>query len=339
MKFFEILNEELGPLANLQAGDLINVFKQRGGRQADNKFPKMWGGSMGQNSEQIDIGEIKSWKDVRKVVGRGNEKQVIGAVFYADGKAFAALNLESAGVNMYAATTDVTFAFDPTKLPEYNPPEPPETMNQWDKNKFVGQHALPDTTAGASRHRWDKETDLRKFIGAQMELRRLEKYIDEVIPKFPGHKFTCTVITIDRQGAEKSKERVAARNSAEDELAKRQEELTSQWGSDKRKSLKSKLDAYKASKNFNTFEEPEEVLEFVSDVGNYGQNFVYKGKQYQFNAKGGYDTDIKITKELLVTGKPFQFEVTYRNTDPSGYGYVSVTYRFENGQIKPVQVK
>lgn len=333
---YEQLDEDLGALRNLNAGDLINVFRQTRGGSVDAKFPRVWGGSIGQNSEQINIGKINSWKDLRKAIGRGNEQKIMGAVFYCDGKAFAAANLGDSGMNLYSPSQEITLAFDPSKLPERE--QEPEPTDRWSKEYSEWQKKqLPPGTAKDKRHSW--EDKVRKFAGQYMEIRKLDTYIDGVIANFPGHEFTCVALTVDKQGNEKNLSRQQAR-STDDELAKRQFEKGALYGSDRNKSLKTALDKYKASKNFNTFEEPEEVLDFVSDMSNYGQNFVYKGKQYKFDADSQYSTnEIKIKKSSLIKNNPIEFTVDYRVTNPNDYGYVTVTYRFEDGQFKPVAVK
>lgn len=328
----EQLDEALGPLANLKAGDLINVFKQSGGREDANKFNKIWGGGLGQSSDQIDIGKIKSWKDLRKAMGRDNEKSVIGAVFYVDGTAFAALNLASATDNpLYRPTADAMLAFDPTKLPQQEELTPPEGLSAWELNRWKESNRLPAPTARTKTNWQDK---VQKFTGRSIRVNELSRYVDEVIALYPNSTFTCVTLTADKVGVEKQRERRDA-SQRNDELSRREDELSRYFNPD-RSSLNAALDKYKASKNFNSFNEPNELIDYLSDVGNYGQEFVYKGNRYKYQL---YTSDkLSFTADHLILNRPFEFSIDYRAASKDRYDRVTVKYRYENGQVTPISV-
>lgn len=336
----EQLDEALGPLANLKAGDLINVFKQtgsnsgRGGASADtNKFSKPWSGGLGQSSEQIDIGKVTSYKDLRKVVGRDNTKNVLGAVFYVDGTAFAAVNFGNASDNpLYKPTADVILAFDPTKLPEQEVTEPPEGMSEWERNRWKEQNQPPAATARTQK-RYSSE-ELQKFTGRQVSTSELTRYIDNVIGLYPSHAFTGVALTADKAGQEKQRERRTAAQT-NDELSIRKGESDSYYNN--KASLNVALDKYKASKNFNSFDEPTSLIEYLSDTSNYGDEFVYKGNRYKFAI---YTSDkVTSTADHFILNKPIEFEIDYRSASKQGYGRLTVKYRFENGQATPISVR
>lgn len=333
------LFENLGPLANLKAGDLINVFKQEPtnrGATDGNKFnPNRYDG-IGQNSEQLDLGKISSWKDLRKAIGRNNEKRILGAVFYADGKAFASANLSR--TNIYANTDSLIFAFDPAKLPAYTEPEVTSDMSYADKMKL--QHnKMPQPTAGEKKpNSWDSDQRPKKFTGRSLQVSEIDRFTDNVFEKFPNVTFTCTAITIDAEAVKTGSDRRANRNSVNDELKTREEELNnkSYYSSSKHASLEKALDKFKASKNFNSFEDESEAIEFIADLSNIGENFVYKGQQYQYTPRA--DDSITIKKSSIIKGSAFEFTMDLPATERRSYNTLTIKYRFENGKVTPIKV-
>lgn len=329
----EQLDEALGPLANLKAGNLINVFKQGSGHRGSaspdaSKFTNAWGGGVGQNSEQINIGKISSWKDLRKAVGRNNDKRVIGAVFYVDGTAFAALNMGSTHSSLYKPSEDAIIAFDPAKLPARDE-TPPEGLTGYELRQWEAERRLPAASA-QSRKGWDDIP--KKYTGIGVSVGSLHRYVDDIIEKFPEHEFTCVALTIDKVGTEKQRERRTAAQT-NDELSRREEE---QKGYYRNQSLNVALDKYKASKNFNSFNEPEELIDYLSDQTNYGQEFVYKNNRYINRVPA--DEKLSVRLESLMFGKPIEFSVPYRRASKDSYSSVYVTYRLENGVATPIKV-
>jgi hypothetical protein len=340
MKIREMLDlfENLGPLANLKAGDLLNVFKQDpGGRQSPDgsKFnPSRYDG-IGQNSEQVDLGKITSWKDLRKAIGRTNEKKILGAVFYADGKAFASANLSR--TNIYATSDTLVFAFDPAKLPAYE--EPSTDGLDYRAAQEINNNRMPKPTAGVKEpSRWDNDQKVKKFTGRTINVANIEEYTDNVFAKFPEVTFTCTAITTDTKAVATGTERRKAKDRGGDELKNREDELNnkSYYNSNQHASRDRALDKFKASKNFNTFEDEAEAIDFIGDLSNIGTNFVYKGKQYQYSPRA--DETLTIKKSSIIKGAAFEFTVDLPATEKGSYNSLTVKYRFSNGKAVPIKV-
>lgn len=323
------LNEDLGALANLNAGNLLNVFKQSSWHGGSSDNPK-FKAALGQNSEQIDLGVIKSWKDLRKMIGPENPKRIIGAVFYANGTAFAAMNFaEGEDINLRKPTSSAIFAFDPSKLPAREEPTPPEGLDKWELQRWQNQQPRVPAATARQRKRWDNQ--LETYTGQSVELRDLAEYLDNVIALYPTTEFKVIGLTVDVQGKEKHQQRVAAQ-SRNDELAQRAD--SSSWY--KGQELQRALDKYKASKNFNVMTQDDEVLSFVGDLNNYGEKFVYKQKEYSYTVRNDQKVSIPLT--TLVQNQSFDFSVDLPETAKSSYGSLRVVFRYENGQIQPVKV-
>ena len=212
------LDEDLGDLRNLNAGNLLNVFKQQSQSADAPSFVRSWSGPLlGQNSEMVDLGKIKSWKDLRKASAKNPD--LIGAIFYVDGQAFASINYRDPAINMRAPTSTVIFAFDPSKLPELAQEEPPEGLSGWALERWQDdqKRRIPRGTAYEKRDWKDK---LQKVTGNAVELRQLEQYLDRVIALFPDNEFTAVGITVDKSGQQKTKDR-RERKDVTDPLAGR----------------------------------------------------------------------------------------------------------------------
>lgn len=322
------LDEDIGELRNLNAGDLLNVFKQhsRGKQSNEKSFVRGWTGGIGQNSELVNLGKIKSWKDLRKASAAN--PSIMGAIFYVDGTAFAAINYMSSDINLRAPSTEVMFAFDPSKLPELPQEQPPEGLSGWALDRWQDdqRRRIPPGTAGERKH-WDDT--LKKYTGTAVELRGLEKYLDRVIALFPEHEFTAVGITTDRAAKQTASDR-AERARRDDPLAARAE--PSHYG--RNPELQRALNKYKASKEFDNFSMPEQVLEFVADMDNYSKTFVYKGTRFRYAV-----TDkITVPMEALVLGKKFTFRASLNAADSGVYSSVYVTFQVENGTVTPIKV-
>lgn len=350
------LSEDLGPLADLKAGNLINVFKQhtRGG-QDENKFIKGWGNRLGQNSELRDIGAISGWKDIRKVLKPGDGTYV-GFVLYANGKAFGAVNLNGSTLSK-PKSDDILVAFDPAGLPEEEVTKQDKEQTRWDyqsgKNVPNGiKNPVRDlaTRKAMTNSQWvdDPETgrNIRKEIetgkfrtGVSTNPEQLFKYVDDIVNmlKPAGVQVTCTLIASDSAGAEKSRNRQATRGNGAytDELEKRQAELGGYY--DKHKSLNTALDKFKAGKNMNSFADDDELKDFLRDSINFGQTFVYKNKQYKFIVDD-YSKMQKFDIAKLIAGEPVEFRAVFPATDRASASSLYVTYRVGAGGTDVVKI-
>jgi hypothetical protein len=323
------LDEDIGNLRNLNAGDLLNVFKQNPSRDQSNtkSFVRGWSDGIGQNSELVNLGKIKSWKDLRKASSAN--PSLMGAIFYVDGTAFAAINYTTTSINLRAPSSTVMFAFDPSKLPELPQEQPPEGLSGWALDRWQDdqRRRIPSGTASERKH-WDDT--LKKYTGTPVELRGLEKYLDRVIDLFPEHEFTAVGITTDKAATQTAKDR-AERAQRDDPLIARAAQ--NYYGS-RNPELQRALNKYKASKEFDNFSMPEQVLEFVADMDNYSKTFVYKGTRYKYEVK----EKVSVPVEALMLNKTFTFRASLNAADSGVYSSVYVTFQVENGTVTPIKV-
>ena len=235
------------------------------------------------------------------------------------------------GANLRAPTSEVMFAFDPSKLPELPKEEPPEGLSGWQLDQWNRrqQERIPSGTARQSK---DWQDRLRRETGVAVELRQLERYIDDVIAHFPNNKFTVVGITTDKPGFEKQQQRRTA-SARDDELQRRTG--TDTWGQ-KGAALQKALDKYKASKNFNTFFDDNEVIEFLSDYNNIGEKFVYQDKEYEYRLKEKELVSVPV--QALMKNTPFTFTITIPETAKGSYQTLRIHFRFENGQLVPFKL-
>lgn len=344
------LSEDLGPLADLKAGNLINVFKQhnRGGED-QNKFTQQWGNRIGQNSPIVDIGAISGWKDIRKVLKPGDGTYV-GFVLYADGKAFGSVALYGSTLSK-PKNDDIMVAFDPAGLPAEAVASKDTTQRKWDyqkgQNTEEPYNSIRDRATRKEITRsgdWETDESGRQFrkqistgkfrTGVSTTPDQLYKYVDEIVElcSVSGATVTCKLIGRDQEGADKRQQRYANTGSGgyTDELEKREAEAQGKSGWNRRSSLNTALDKYKASKNMNTFDSDEEAADFLSDSNNFGQTFVYKGRQYKF-VIDDYNKSQKFDVARLITGEPVEFRVSFPATNKEGYNSMYVTYRLGAG--------
>ena len=109
------------------------------------------------------------------------------------------------------------------------------------------------------------------------------------------------------------------------------------WDHGPSDNLKKALDKYKASKEFDNFSMPEQVVEFLSDINNYKKTFVYKDNRYAYDVK---DAKISIPVSYLLMNKTFTFDARIESLNTTGYGSsLYVTYQVDdNGTVTPIKI-
>lgn len=201
---FQELEENLGNLNSLGAGQMINVFKQDVSRRKDgpmnayadsNKLSR-WSGA-GAGSEVKDLGAIKSWKDIRKEAK--GENVMSGFVVYVNSKPYMTVN--SQGTEKFGLNDGLVVAIDASVLPE---------DVQASIERQIKMFNRPKTGTGFG-----------------MTVRDLEKYIDSVIAADVG-KVSAKAVLSDKAGRQKANERYATKQT-NDPLAKR--EASGRYGS------------------------------------------------------------------------------------------------------------
>lgn len=252
---FAQLEESLGNLASLGAGNLLNVFKQSASRsrhgsgvsQDGSRFNQNAGWRPGQGSEIRDIGTIKSWKDIRKAF---KKDPAIGAVVYFNSKPYISMNFgytEKFGVN------DIfVVAADPSVLT----PDAAQRIEVYMSSIKKYQNMFN-----------------AKKTGIALTARELEVLIDKVIEEVGNDgRMTAKTISFDEKGFQKTLER-QQNNRRNDPLKDRQELAGSFFDP-----LKKKLSDFKAAKAKDSFrgDEKDKILDFV--LKNPGKKFAIDGK-------------------------------------------------------------
>lgn len=346
----QALEEALGALSSLNAGNLLNVFKQQGWTtknqssvSADgNKFTgRGYAAGIGQNSSQENIGQISTWKDIRKKVK--GKSDYVGVVLYTNGKAFASINFQ--GNDLSSVNDTYILAFDSSALPS----EVVAAANKEEHDysapggkKIVNQIVKKNTAKAEKKHEWRNDSELtgKMKTGVPVSTRELEGYVDDIISwLIPfGYNVTATLIGVDTEAQSIKRERTVAQSN-DDELAKREREANGDsWSSGKKASLNTALDKFKASKNENTFSTEAELGAFITDSRNFGKEFVYQGKQYKYAIDSDYDNKITVKKDSLISGLPLEFSISCKATDKSGYNSLSIKLRYTGGKVEFVKV-
>lgn len=313
MKITDMLNEDLGNLAQLNAGPLINVLKQTGyfssrnrGRYSSNaseirsKFQQHY---IGSTSEIINIGVLKKGMTTLRKAFKDNEG-ARGFVAYLGGQAvmFAIVDAH----DLAGSSRESLIAYDLTKWKDI--------IDQM----YAGQYKRPfvSTFKQEEPSRYDDNPNRpRKYAGTVMETSALTALITlmQEISKQTGEPLTVKLVMVDSAAVEKRNKRITAR------------EIRSGT-----KDLRTRLALYKNSKKPTV----NSVKEFIAmSLKNPGSKVQFAGITYHLKGTS-YD---KIEPNSLLKGVPFM--VYYSSADPGVYDSLNITYKFdtETNQLLPIK--
>lgn len=324
MKITELLFERLGNLAQLNAGNLINILKQNAYSGYRDKTPRIYGDEkkfvnrykVGAGSEIVDAGKIKSIADVRKIFRTHNKNNTGNPV----------------ALCIYIGDTAVIFAtFDGEDLA--GPTRTGKTA--WDFSKFKYEpdpkdwRALPaqsqrDKEENNPKHHWnydgpDKKIKVR-YTGEIKTTSGLAEIIDKAKELADANNLPLTmkVVMSDTAGHKKRMDRSTIKRDLE------------QTGDD----LMTRLKKYKNSKKPTA----ENIMAFLRAVmSKEAASLQFAGDTYRTNAdinSYGEKNKLKLTVEQLFAGVPFDAE--YETVEPGSSDSIDVKYCYSNGTLVPI---
>jgi hypothetical protein len=323
MRYNEIINEDLGNLAQLNVGSMINVLKQNlihaskrmsaSTGQDENKFNGYDAREINAESQVFDGGSVASIADLRKAyrnVEKQTGREVKAFALYINGTAvaFGVYDLHTLGGA--SRTGKVAFDFTAFKDVLMQNHEATRPNNSW------SYHPEPEIDSKREKEPsiYDDNKRMRKYTGVAKssgELYSIFKQADLISSLTGGAKITCKLVT---GGAETQKKRGI-----------RYSQKQIKDGTD---DLKTRLQRYKNSKK-PTAESINDFLKMI--LTHEGKIVRFAGRAYMMKGSS-YD---KIDPISLMKGATFQ--VRYQSAEPGEYGAVEISYKFdvENNTIVP----
>lgn len=303
-----MINEDLGNLAQLNVGPMINVLKQQPyySRRRDSELnfigPRFVNRDIGSTSEVVDIGVLKNGLTTLRKAFKDSETAKAFAV-YIGGKAVMFGVTDSH--QLAGSSRDNIIAYDLTPWKEYIDAA---YEKQWNKPS-----ASTARTVDAPRYSDDQRP--RNYAGRLVDTGNLSSLFTmmQAISKETKQPMTAKLVMADVVGREKQRKRFSAReirNGAKD--------------------LRTRLAFYKNSKKptVNT------VKEFIAmSLKNPGSKVQFAGITYSLKSSS-YD---KVDPTNLLRGIPFS--VSYSSVDPGIYDSLSIIYKFdvETNQLLPIK--
>jgi hypothetical protein len=299
------LDEDLGNLARLNVGPLINVLKQAGsvGKRGEYISPvgkRFASYEIGSTSEIVDVGQLKDGLKSLRRAFKTHEDDARAFAVYIGG-----VPVMFGTFTAYALagrTRSGRLAYDFSAFRE-----------QWDQLQPQGQWQTkaPATTYKEKEPYWSKysgepePTQPERYQGAMISTDRLAMLFDYVmaIGKTVNQPVTAKLVLNDRAAAEKRQKRFSLKDIT-----------------DGANDLMTRLKKFKLSKK-PTVETIEEFIRYAMD--NPGKTVQFAGRSYKLVA-ASYD---KIDPAELLRGRTF--DAAYSTMDPGSYDTLRITYKFD----------
>ncbi len=314
------LNEDLGNLAKLNVGPLLNVLKQQNyssSRYGSSISPvdrKFTFGNIGSTSEIVDVGQLKDGiKSLRRAF-KTHEDDAVAFAIYIGGT--PVMFGTYGAYELAGKSREGRLAYDLTPFSE--------VIDQIDAEKNAGksswqQSATTDRTSYREKEpsKWDRErgqTKTERYQGDMVSTDRLSGLFDTImaIGKAANQPVTAKLVLSDKVAQEKRRKRYSIKEIE-----------------DGKNDLKTRLQKYKLSKK-PTVDTIEEFIKYALD--NPGKTVQFAGRSYVLKVSS-YD---KIEPTALLSGTPFS--ASYSTADPGSYDSLNLTYKFDprEGTLKPV---
>jgi len=318
----EILNENLGNLAQLNAGPLINVLRQavgtskRWGSEIHHDERKFNRREIGASSEIVDVGVIKDGiKGIRKAYKANISAE--GFAVYIGGK-IAALGIFN--IDTLAGSSRIgRLAYDLTPWSD--------TVAQLDQAAaaaHIGKYTRPPLIKQTSLshkkpYSWEQEvTNPKRMTGVMQSTGDLSSFLSTIdaIAKAVGQPVTAKLILFDKAGMQTRSKRYSQsqiNTGVED--------------------LKTRLVKYKQSKlpTINT------IQDFVKHaLENPGKKAQFGGTTYMLTPRNSYNTHTPIE---ILKGTPF--EVRYESITPGRSGTLDLLYKYDRdtNMLLPIKAR
>ena len=353
MLIVELLNEDLGNLAQLNAGPLINILKQTGGLtrhrrggdgiytgKIEKKFQGKYGPAteVGSTSEVTDFIPLKDgFKTLRLAIKRATDADNDPKVFaiYIDQKAVALGAFDYDTLRGGSKVGRLAYDFSPfaaeiekaddeehDKKSEWQrryPREPSKITSYHEKIPHVYSYSMNDKEREAAEAKAKANPD--RFQGSATSTDEFVRIFNKIeqIATMVGGKISAKLVYIDKVAQGKRR----ARN-ANPPLAS----ITKDFAAD----LKKRLAMYKNSKK-PTVDTIEQFVEM--SLKNPGKTVQFAGSTYSLKASS-YD---KLDPIALLRGTPFK--TNYSSVDPGNYNSLYITYSFDKdtNQLLPIKAE
>jgi hypothetical protein len=325
MRYNEIISEDIGNLAQLNVGSMINVLKQdwystkRGSevRPDGKKFTQQDARHVNAESEIVDGGIIGATvADLRKAYRKaeaatGREVQAFALYIQGTAVAFGVYNLYTLGGTSREGKIayDMT-AFKDVLMKDYEDRQAAEP-NSYNRNRI----SKPNLTSNSEEpaRSWDTDKTPRKFTGKLKSTASLNDVFSQIdkLSFMVGQPVTCKLVVA---GEDTGKKRT---------LRYSQKQITA--GTE---DLRTRLQRYKNSKKPTATDIHEFLKMVLTHEGKIvrfgGRAYVMKGSSYE-----------KLDPMELLKGA--SFSVRYQSAEPNDYGSVEISYQFDvaNNTIVP----
>ena len=324
---FDLL-EDLGTLAQLDAGPLIDVLKQSGGHNTgrgrsighvEKTFHREWDMPIGSNSPIVDIGNLKDGIKTLRKAFKTYEAAVAFAV-YIGGKAAMFGTSDFHTLAGGSRVSKLAYDFRPWEAavkaaherehanePSYRKPSMPKLSTAHDTESR--NHSHPEDTYNNPQY------VTHHYAGDMVSTGSLAALftIMQQIAKDTGEPLTGKLVLRDLKARETRRVRSLSRRNIIDGV----------------KDLKTRLAIYKNSKKPSV----DTIEDFIAvSLKKPGSIVQFAGRPYKLSAST-YD---KIDPLNLLKGK--SFTTTYASNEPGGYNSVQLTYRFDadTNQLLPI---
>ena len=347
MLIYEILNEDLGNLAQLNAGSLINILKQTGGssvRRGNNhiytgkiekKFQGRYGPAteIGSTSVVTDFIPLKDgFKTLRLAFKKGedtgndprafaiyiNQQCVaVGAFDYDSMRSINKIGRAAYDFSAFAAEIKKADDEENAKKQPWRVKSETGVTSYHEKEPSIHKYGKSDEEYAAALEKAKKNPD--RYQGAVMSTGAFIQLMDKIekVAGMVGGKISAKLVYIDKGAQEKRKQRYS--NKPEDFSVK-----------DFAADLKTRLAVYKNSKKPSV----DTIEQFIEASLKYpGKSVQFAGSTYNLTA-GSYD---KIDPIALLRGQ--SFKTKYNAIDPGTHNSLYLTYSFDKDTNQLIPIK
>jgi hypothetical protein len=333
MKISEVteLEEDLGNLAQLNLGPMINLLKQSYSRGGNRSTPHIGHNQrrfayteIGSKSKVLDIGTIKkdTMKTIRAFYKKSNEN-IQGFALYIGGTPV-----------LFALADDYTLAggsrvsrvaYDLTPFEQEFRAHIDATYDRWSSKPGVKTgREREERNYGHPDDRWDNPiTVTQRYTGDVTATGDLSKMVAniEAVANAVGQPLTAKAVTGDTES-----------------MGQRNQRYQNKPAPRIRDAYEMKRDLDVRLKRFKNAKRPSAatIEEFIAFTLNGAAKVVnFAGHPYQMISTS-YD---KIEPQGLLSGKPFK--ASYRSNDPEAYQTVEITYMFDRAtnMLNPIKAE
>lgn len=308
MKITDMLNEDLGNLAQLKVGKMIDILKQpshtrRGSSHISGVGTKFYNSPISTTSEIKDVGVLKKGLSSLRKAFKDNEGAEAFAVYIGNHAVMFGL---TDAYNLAGSSRDSKIAYDLTPWTDVI-----DAM-------YAGQYRKPAAATAKTKEPYYRDEKPRYYAGDMISTGSLAPLFDimQAVSDQTKQPITAKLVMRDTEAEAKRQKRRLTKNEIE-------------YGT---KDLKTRLAVYKNSKKptANTIDE------FIAmSLRKPGSKVQFAGTTYNLTASS-YD---KIDPVNLLRGATFS--TSYSSADPGVYDSLVITYKYdsETNQLLPIKAR